>query len=383
MGSGRAKLAPPWVRPVATAVVVEIVTLGGTVLSPPGRARPIDALAVLLLVIAAGAVAFTQRWPVQALSASLLCTATYYALGYHTDSSFFIGLLVTGYRSGTAGARMRAAGFMLLTFGLFAAAARLGRPIDTASALWVPVVAVGGQLAGQAAAEWQARINRQSEHAREEEALRRIAEERLRIARELHDVVSHSIAMINVQAGVAVHVMDQRPEEARAALLAIKAASRDALRDLRGILGLLRQTDEAESRSPAAGLDQVPSLVQNVRRAGIEVMLDIDTGQSSLPTSIDLAAYRVIQEALTNVVRHAPGASATVAVRRAPEALTIDVENSNGRTPVSVAIDGRQGAGHGLAGMRERVRAAGGSLQAGARPGGGFALHATLPLEGE
>src|SRR5215813_13362097 len=130
VGSGRAKLAPPWVRPVATAVVVEIVTLGGTVLSPPGRARPIDALAVLLLVIAAGAVAFTQRWPVQALSASLLCTATYYALGYHTDSSFFIGLLVTGYRSGTSGARMRAAASLFPTSALFAAAARLGRPID-------------------------------------------------------------------------------------------------------------------------------------------------------------------------------------------------------------------------------------------------------------
>jgi len=370
------------VRPVATAAVVEIVTLGGTAFAPPNRGRPIDALAVILLVIAAGAVAFTQRWPVQSLSASLLCTAGYYALGYHTDSSFFIGLLVTGYRSGTAGARVRAAGFVLSTFALFAAAARLGRPVDTNSALWVPIVAIGGQLAGQAAAEWQARMDRQRERAREEEALRRIAEERLRIARELHDVVSHSIAMINVQAGVAVHVMDERPQEARAALLAIKAASRDALRDLRGILGLLRQTDESEARSPAAGLDQVHSLIENVRRAGVEVTLEIDTGQASLPTSIDLAAYRVIQEALTNVVRHAPGASATVAVRREPETLIIDVEN-DARTHVPAAVDGRQGAGHGLAGMRERVRAAGGSLQAGRRAGGGFTLHATLPLVSE
>ena len=369
-------------RPVAIAAVVEFITVAGTVFAPPNRGRPIDALAVVLLVIAAGAVAFTQRWPVQSLSASLLCTAAYYALGYHTDSSFFIGLLVTGYRAGTAGARVRAAAFMLLTVALFAAASRLGRPVDTSSALWMSVVVVGGQLAGQAAAEWQARINRQTEHAREEEALRRIAEERLRIARELHDVVSHSIAMINVQAGVAVHVMDERPDEARTALLAIKTASRDALRDLRGILGLLRQSDEPESRSPAAGLDEVPSLVENVRRAGVEVTLHIDTGKASLPTSIDLAAYRVIQEGLTNVVRHAPGALAKVAVRRAPDALIIDVEN-DGRTPVAVAADGRQGAGHGLAGMRERIRAAGGSLDAGRRPEGGFALHATLPLETE
>src|SRR5262249_18746239 len=182
--------------------------------------------------------------------------------------------------------------------------------------------------------------------------------------------------------GGGVPVRAESPHAAGTALPPIKPASRDALRDLRGILGLLRQSDEPESRSPAAGLDEVPSLVENVRRAGVEVTLHIDTGKSSLPTSIDIAAYRVIQEGLTNVVRHAPGGSAKVAVRRAPDALIIDVEN-DGRTPVAVAADGRQGAGHGIAGMRERIRAAGGSLDAGGRPEGGFALHATLPLETE
>jgi signal transduction histidine kinase len=174
--------------------------------------------------------------------------------------------------------------------------------------------------------------------------------------------------------------MDDRPEEARAALVAIKLASRDALRDLRGILGLLRQTDDAEPRSPAAGLGHVPSLAETVRRAGIGVALRLEAGDSPLPVSIDLAAYRVIQEALTNVVRHAPGAAATVTVRRLPDALVVEVED-DGRTAATVAADGRQGAGHGLAGMRERVRAAGGSVEAGAREGGGFAVRATLPLD--
>lgn len=227
-----------------------------------------------------------------------------------------------------------------------------------------------------------ARVDRQAEAAREEESLRSIADERLRIARELHDVVSHSISMINVQAGVAVHVMDERPEEARAALVAIKTASRDALRDLRAILGLLRQADQAEPRSPAAGLAQVPALVENVRRAGVAVTLAIEPAGAELPTSVDMAAYRVIQEALTNVVRHAPGASATVAVRCRSDALAIDVEN-DGRATSSVGPDGRRGARTWPTGMRERVHAVGGSFEAAPRPEGGFAVRATLPLEAQ
>ena len=384
MSAPAGSLLSRWIRPVATTAFVELITVAGTAFGGggPHPARPIDAVALVLLVTSAGTVAFAHRWPVPSLSVSLLCVVAFYARGYHTDSAFFVGLLVTGYRAGTAGARVRAAGFLLGTVALFAAVALIAHPPDPSAALWVSTIVVGGQLAGQAAAEWRARVDREAQQSHEEEALRRIAEERLRIARELHDVVSHSIAMINVQAGVAVHVIDERPDEARAALLAIKAASRDALRDLRGILGLLRQTDETESRSPVAGLDDVPALIENVRRAGIEVTLRMDRGESPLPTSIDLAAFRVIQEALTNVVRHAPGTSATVAVRRQPDALLIEVDD-DGRSAVGAGTDGRQGAGHGLAGMRERVRAAGGSVEAGPRGERGFAVRATLPLESE
>ena len=374
-----ASLASRWGRPVAITAVVELVTVGGSS-GPHHSGRPFDAVAVALLVAAAGANLFVHRWPWQSLTASLLCTVAYFALDYPTDSPFFLGLLVAAYRSADAGARRRALAFGLATPALFLGTSLLTATADPGNGIWESAIVMAGLAAGQVAAEWRARADRQTEQAHEEEALRRLAEERLRIARELHDVVSHSIAMINVQAGVAVHVMDERPEEARAALVAIKAASRDALRDLRGILGLLRETDDGESRSPAAGLEQVAALAENVRRAGVSVDVDVDANGAPLPASIDLAAYRVIQEALTNVVRHAPGASATVTVRRRPGALVVEVED-DGRSGVLAAAEARQGAGHGLAGMRERVRAAGGSLEAGARPGGGFSVRAALPLE--
>jgi signal transduction histidine kinase len=375
-----AALASRLARPAAITVAVELITVGGTASGPHHLGRQIDIWALPLLVAAAGTSGLARRWPVPSLAISLACTVAYFGLGYPIDSPFFVGLAVTAYLSGTAGARVRTAAFAVATPALFAAALLPRRPYDPTAALWEAAVAVVGLLAGQVAAEWRARSERQAEEVRDEEGLRRLAEERLRIARELHDVVSHSIAMINVQAGVAVHVMDDRPDEARAALVAIKAASRDALRDLRGILGLLRDTDEGEPRAPAGGLDQVASLAENVRRTGAAVTLDVSAGEAPLPASVDLAAYRVIQEALTNVVRHAPGAAAAVTIRRVASALEVEVSD-DGRTAVTVGADSRHGAGHGLAGMRERVRAAGGSLETGPRPGGGFAVRATLPLD--
>ncbi|HXM57968.1 MAG TPA: histidine kinase [Candidatus Dormibacteraeota bacterium] len=384
MRSRLPSLASRWARPAAIAAVVEVIAIGGTALGPSHRGgRPFDLVALPLIVLAAGATAFARRWPVPSLTVALVCTVAYFGLGYPIDSSFFLGLAVTAYLSGSAGGRRRAAIFAALTVALFAAAPLAGRTREgIQNGLGEAVIVIAALVAGQVAAEWRARADRQAAQARDEESMRRLAEERLRIARELHDVVSHSIAMINVQAGAAVHVMDERPEEARAALVAIKAVSRDALRDLRGILGLLRQTDDAEPRSPAAGLDQVPELAENVRRAGVPVAVSVEAGGTALPASIDLAAFRVIQEALTNVVRHAPGAAASVTVHRRPGSLLVEVVD-DGRATAAGGGDGRGGAGHGLAGMRERVRAAGGSVEAGPRPDGGFAVRASLPLEVE
>jgi signal transduction histidine kinase len=373
-------IANRWTRPALTAGVVGFISLGGSV-GAHRTGRAVDGLAAALILAASVASGLARRWPAPALAVALLATAAYFGLGYPIDGPYFIPLAVTAYFSAAAGARLRAAVFAAATLALFVAAGALGHTAGPRDGLGEAVVVIAALLAGQAAAEWRARAESRAREAREEEARRGLVEERLRIARDLHDVVSHSISLINVQAGMAVHVMDERPEEARAALVAIRAVSRDALRDLRGILGLLRELDDAEPRSPAAGLEHVPALADTVRRAGVRVSVDMDAG-AGLPASIDLAAYRVIQEALTNVVRHAPGAVATVTVRRVDGALRVEVDNDGRAAAAAPPAEARPGGGHGLAGMRERVRAAGGSLEAGARRGGGFSVRATLPVEG-
>jgi signal transduction histidine kinase len=233
-------------------------------------------------------------------------------------------------------------------------------------------------LVGQATADLQARADDRERRRREEETARRLADERIAIARDLHDVVSHSIALINVQAGVAVHVLKERPEQAREALIAIKAASADAMRDLRSILGLLRDAGADRPRQPAPGLAQLAGLLGTIRRVGIEVTAIGDLAVA-LPGSVDLTAYHVIREALTNVVRHAPGSKARLSVRRNIADLAIEVENDR---PPANAHEARAGAGLGLAGMQERVQAVGGTVQAGPTPSGGFLVKATLPVDG-
>ncbi|MEV6160390.1 histidine kinase [Streptomyces sp. NPDC052052] len=218
-----------------------------------------------------------------------------------------------------------------------------------------------------------------AERTRDEEARRRVAEERLRIARDLHDVVAHHIALVNVQAGVAAHVMDKRPDQAREALAHVREASRSALDELRATVGLLRQSgDPAAPTEPAPGLAVLDELVDTVRRAGLPVEVACTDLRPPLPAAADLAAYRVIQEALTNVRKHAgPGAKAEVSVVRvgATAEVTVIDNGSGGGTPNG------DGGGHGLLGMRERVTALGGSLTAGPRYGGGFRVHAILPVE--
>src|SRR6266516_2655197 len=186
---------------------------------------------------------------------------------------------------------------------------------------------------------------------REDEIRRRVTEERLRIARELHDVVSHSISTINVQAGVAAHVIDERPETAKSALLTIKETSRDTLRELRGILNVLRQFDDVESRQPAPGLAQLDLLVDTAARACVPTTASIEGTARPLPAAVDLAAYRIIQESLTNVIRHAGRASARVTVAYEPDRVVIDVsDNARGAAMQSDSAGWQEGPG--LAGMR-------------------------------
>jgi signal transduction histidine kinase len=214
------------------------------------------------------------------------------------------------------------------------------------------------------------------ERAREELARRAVVEEQLRIARELHDVVAHSMSIIAVQSGVGAHVLDSQPEEARKALTAIEVTSRQALTEMRRLLGVLRQEAEPSgSLTPTPGLAEVDALAAEVARAGARVEVRIEGTRPELPPGLDLSAYRIVQEALTNVVRHAGPATARIRIRYAPQSVDVEVvDDGRGGNP-------RPGDGHGIAGMRERAALYGGTLHAGPRPGGGFRVAARLPVE--
>lgn len=226
-----------------------------------------------------------------------------------------------------------------------------------------------------------------AERTRDEEARRRVAEERLRIARDLHDVVAHHIALVNVQAGVAAHVMDKRPDQAKEALAHVRDASRSALNELRATVGLLRQSGDPEAPTePAPGLSVLDELVDTFRHAGlpVEVIVQLGRADGPLPAAVDLAAYRVVQEALTNVRKHAgPGARAEVSVVRVGTSVEVTVLDDGGAPPADPADSAPEpddSGGHGLLGMRERTGALGGSCFAGPRYGGGYRVHAILPV---
>jgi signal transduction histidine kinase len=214
----------------------------------------------------------------------------------------------------------------------------------------------------------------ETERASEEVARRRAVEERLRIARELHDSLTHSISVIQVQAGVAVHLARKRGEDVPPALLAIQEAGADATRELRATLGVLRSEEDGDG----SGLCQLDSLVARARAAGLPVTMTVTGAERPLPAAVDQAAYRIVQEALTNVSRHAGPACASVHLHYAPEILAIQVAD-DGKGAVTSASARPAGPGLGLVGMRERVSALGGRLQAGPQDDGGFRVRAELP----
>lgn len=239
---------------------------------------------------------------------------------------------------------------------------------------------LGEALRGRRAYAHEAELRAvQAERIQQEAAQRRVVEERLQIARELHDILAHTVALINVQAGVAAHVIDQQPEQAREALNHIKTASRATLQELRALVGVLRDGDGGAPRAPAPGLGSLDDLISTVRDAGLSVDLEMDRRNGSLPATVDVAAYRILQEALTNVIKHAGPASVRVRVEQGGSTLELDVTNSGGG---SAPVLNSDGAGHGIAGMRERATALGGSLRAAPLADGGFQIHATLPVPG-
>lgn len=218
---------------------------------------------------------------------------------------------------------------------------------------------------------------RRAEESRDSAARRKVAEERVRIARELHDLVAHQITLANAQAAVAVHLFDTRPEQARTSLDELVTTTRQALDELRATVGLLRQTGDASgSVEPAPGLAQVPALLESFHRAGLDVSMHEDGAPRPLPLAVDLTAYRIIQEALTNVTKHADTDSAQVRRTWGRENLTITITNGGDGSRTVQELP----PGYGLIGMRERATAIGGRLEASTRPEGGFHVIADLPF---
>jgi signal transduction histidine kinase len=236
-------------------------------------------------------------------------------------------------------------------------------------------LAVGDTFRSRQALRAAAREREEREaREREEEGRRRAAEERLRIARELHDTLAHSLVAINVRAGVALDLHDS--QDPSAALTDIKQASATALRDLRATLSLLREQGEIAPTAPASGLEALPGLVDNARAAGVRTDVDVEVDAAAVPSAVGGAAFRIIQEALTNVLRHAHASSASVRVRARSDALDIEISDDGRANGVGVT------PGHGLHGMAERAAALGGRVDAGPRDEGGWRVHAVLPLNG-
>jgi signal transduction histidine kinase len=349
----------------------------------PTPPRGMLALGYALALLHTLPLAARRRFPGAVLA---LCVATGLAVAtLGVPELLGIAILVAVYSVAAYGDRwVSLAGLAAAELGAAAVQLTQGSfqwptPITNAlviAAAWLLGHFVGVRRAYTARLEQTAELER----ARAEQARQAVAEERLRLARELHDVVAHSISVIAVQSGVGAHVAKTQPEEAAKALAAIEVTSRAALTELRRLLGVLRQEDEPQGDlAPVPGLADLDSLLAEVAKAGLAVRLQVEGRPAQLPAGVDLSAYRIVQEALTNVVKHAGPARAQVAIRYRDHEVMVEVTD-DGRGAVVPTGDGRARVGHGLIGMRERVAVFGGDLQTGPRPGGGFRVAARLPL---
>jgi signal transduction histidine kinase len=364
---------------IALGLAVLIVV--GTYFAAHGQParRGFDAGAVVLVVVAAGALAFRRRWPVGVLVFVLGVALIYFGLDY-PNGPIWIALIVASFTAVVEG-HLRAAaivaGVGFLIFPWLDYLLRDG-PAPTA----VNLVAVAAWLLVILGAGLIVRNRREhlAEEARmrQEERLRRTSEERLRIARELHDALGHQLSLINVQSGVALHLNEELPEQTRDSLVAIKDASKEALTELRSVLEILREGGEPAPRTPALTLDRLDDLAAQAATAGLKVETETEGEARPLPFGVEAAAFRIIQEALTNVTRHAHGATATVHVSYGDDDLVVEIDD-DGR---GGAATNAAGGGKGILGMRERATALGGELEAGPRPEGGFRVKATLPMDG-
>jgi signal transduction histidine kinase len=368
-----------WQADVLLALAVALVEVVGTSFAAsrqPDRLS-LDAPGYILLVAGSAALVARRRSPLATYLVVVGTTLAYVVVGY-PQGPIWLALIIAFFNLVLAGPQVVAviglgvgyAGFLWLGY-------LLGREPAPSTA---EIIGLAAWLLVLLFAAEYVRVRRErmleAVRIREEGSRRRASEERVRIARELHDVLGHHLSLINVQAGVALHVNEELPNQARSALDAIHLASKEALTELRSVLEILRDSEERAPRSPSPTLARLEELVTRANAAGIQVRTSTHGEARPLPFGVDVAAYRIVQEALTNVTRHARTSAADVRINYGEDDVTVQIDD-DGRG----SSDGSEArAGTGILGMRERVAALNGELETGPRPEGGFRVRARLPL---
>jgi signal transduction histidine kinase len=372
-----------WVVDAAIALVVAALQVAGSYGAAHhyhGGTAP-SPLEYAMVTVAGLALVARRRFPVGVLTVTGALSVGYWALA-HVPSPIFLSDIVALVTVVMARKRV-AAVIAVVVYYLGYQWLPVLTGVRAAPSPLAAVLAAAGLVVLLGAAELL-RVRRQRAAAiarsRQDQARRQASEERLRIARDLHDVVAHNISVINVQANTALHLIDRQPEQAVIALSTIHEVSKQALAELRSVLGVLREDGAGAPRAPSPGLSRLDDLSDSAAAAGLTVRVEREGTQRQLPAEVDVAAYRIVQEALTNSARHSAGSTATVCVRYSDDDVVVQVddEGAGGRPAPRPAGDGS--GGNGIAGMTERAHALGGSLQAGPRPGGGFRVRARLPL---
>ncbi|MFD4259271.1 sensor histidine kinase [Streptomyces sp. NPDC058534] len=356
---------------VAVGVAAALLVAG---LSGQRSATNLDLLLGYALLAGGGlALAAGRRAPVAVLAVTGLCAVGYQAAGFDVPVVAYLFAVYAAMRAGHRIITLAASVAMLAALPLAALASlhdmgeAYAQSRGALELAWLVAAGAAGEALRQA--EWRAD---EAERTREETARRRADEERLRIARELHDSLTHQISIVKVQSEVAVHVARRRGEQVPHALLAIQEAGREATRELRATLEALRDDDT----TPPHGLDHVPELVERAGRTGLEATLTIEGQRHDVPAAVSRTAYRVVQESLTNIARHAAAATASVRIDYRPDALVVRVDDDGTARPGTAPVPGV-----GLLGMRERVTALGGRLRAEPRSERGFTVQAELPMD--
>jgi signal transduction histidine kinase len=378
--AGRSQPPRRWTVDIGIALLLTAVQLAGFHASLRWGHPQAAAGWPSYLLLAAASMALTLRrsYPVGVLAFGL--AATLWAGQLSPHALIWIGLI--GAFVNAEIARKRAAAIASLVIGYLASfwplwqigdPGRVSAEVALAVAAWMLILLGIAELV---------RSRRQRAAAiaqsRQEQSRRQASEERMRIARDVHDVLAHNISVINVQANTALHLMDRQPERAREALTSIHEVSRQALAELRSVLGVLRSDGEYAPTRPSAGLAQLGDLVSAVGQAGLAVRVVAEGTGRLLPTDADLAAYRIVQEALTNTSRHSASRAAEVLIRYEPAGLLVQIDDA-GPAQALAASAVPPGSGNGITGMTERAQALGGWLSAERRPGGGFRVAAWLP----